>query len=316
MDRRIATVFGASGFLGRHLVQRLAAAGYVVRAAERDTDKALFLKPMGDVGQVVPWPADITRPDTVAAAVKGADVVVNLVGILYESGRATFKTVHEEGAATVAKAAAEAGVSSLIHVSALGASADSPAKYARSKAAGEAAVKAAFKKATILRPSVVFGPEDDFFNRFATLAGLSPVLPVIGSGDGPKFQPVYVGDVANAVMASIDNSKAEGQVFELGGPSVYSFREIMKLVLAQTGRKRCLVRLPFWMAEMQGAILGLLPVPPLTTDQVQLLKSDNVVGEKAKGFKQLGITPTAAENILPTYLMRFRSNAWQGVQNA
>jgi NADH dehydrogenase len=320
MHRRIATVFGASGFLGRHLVRRLAAAGYVIRAAERDTDGALFLKPMGDVGQIVPWPADITRPETVAAAVKDADVVVNLVGILYERGRATFKAVHEEGAANVAKAAAEAGVRRMIHVSALGADAASPAKYARSKAAGEDAVKAAFPKATILRPSVVFGPEDDFFNRFASMARLSPVLPVIGASSnkdgGPKFQPVYVGDVADAVMASIEQAKAQGQTFELGGPNVYSFRELMRLVKAQTGRKCCLVPLPYWLADLQAAILGLLPVPPLTLDQVQLLRSDNVVGEKAKNLKTLGITPRSAEAILPTYLMRFRDNAWQGVQNA
>ena len=320
MDRRIATVFGASGFLGRHLVRRLAAAGYCVRAAGRDPDAALFLKPMGDVGQVVPWPADITRPDSVAAAVNGADVVVNLVGILYERGRATFQKVHAEGAATVAQAAAAAGASRLVHVSALGADANSPAKYARSKAAGEDAVKAAFAKATILRPSVVFGPEDDFFNRFASMARLSPVLPVVGAASrkdgGPKFQPVYVGDVADAIMASLTDAKAPGQTFELGGPAVYSFREIMRLVKAQTGRKRCLVPVPFWAAEIQAAVLGLLPVPPLTSDQVQLLRTDNVVGEKAKTLKNLGITPTAAEAILPTYLMRFRNNAWQGVQNA
>ncbi len=316
MERRIVTVFGASGFLGRHLVRRLAAAGYGVRAAERDTDAALFLKPMGDVGQIVPWPADITKPDSVAAAVAGADAVVNLVGILYESGAATFRKIHEEGAANVAKAAAEAGVARLIHVSALGADANSPAKYARTKAAGEEAVKAAFPKATILRPSVVFGPEDDFFNRFASMARLSPVLPVMGGKDGPKFQPVFVGDVADAILASLVENKAQGQVYELGGPAVYSFRQIMQLVKAQTGRKRCLIPVPYWVGDMQAAVLGLLPKPPLTLDQMQLLRSDNVVGEKAKTLKHLGITPCAAESQLPTYLMRFRNNAWQGVQNA
>jgi len=320
MDRRIATVFGASGFIGRHVVRRLAAAGYGVRAAGQDPESALFLKPMGDVGQVVPWPADVARADTVAGAVQGADVVVNLVGILYERGRATFQKIHAEGAGNVAKAAAAAGVARLVHVSALGADAESPAKYARSKAAGEAAVKAAFPKATILRPSIVFGPEDDFFNRFASMARLSPVLPVIGAASakdgGPKFQPVYVGDVADAVMAALSDPKAPGQVFELGGPTVYSFRELMQLVMAQTGRKRCLLPLPYWAAEIQAAVLGLLPTPPLTSDQVQLLRRDNVVGDKAKTLKNLGITPRAAEAILPTYLMRFRNNAWQGVQNA
>ena len=315
MERRIATVFGASGFIGRHLVRRLAAAGYAVRAAVRDADQALFLKPMGDVGQIVPWPADITRRDTVDAAVAGADVVVNLVGILYERGRATFDAVHAKGAGNVAEAAAAAGVPHLVHVSALGADANSPARYARSKAAGEAAVTAAFKKATILRPSVVFGPEDDFFNRFAGMARLSPVLPVIGGGEGPKFQPVYVGDVADAVMAALADPKAQGQTFELGGPAVYSFRGLMKLIMAQTGRKRCLLPVPLWLAEIQGAVLGLLPKPPLTLDQVQLLKSDNVVSDKAKTFKHLGLSPRAAEAVLPTYLLRFKENAWQGVQS-
>lgn len=318
MERRIATVFGASGFLGRHLVRRLAAAGWGVRAAGRDADAALFLKPMGDVGQIVPWPADILRPDTVAAAVSGADVVINLVGILYERGKSGFQKVHVEGAANVAKAAAEAGVPRLIQMSALGADANSPAKYARSKAAGEDAVKAAFKKPTIMRPSVVFGPEDDFFNRFASMARLSPVLPVIGGAKdgGTKFQPVYVGDVADAVMAAIDDPKTAGQTYELGGPSVMSMRQVMELVTAQTGRKRCLVNVPFWAAEVQGAILGLLPVPPLTSDQVALLRSDNVVGEKTKTFKNLGIVPRSTAAVLPTYLMRFKDNAWQGVQNA
>lgn len=315
MERRIATVFGASGFIGRHLVRRLAAAGYAVRAAVRDADQALFLKPMGDVGQIVPWPADITRRDTVDAAVAGADVVVNLVGILYERGRATFDAVHAKGAANVAEAAAAAGVQHLVHVSALGADANSPARYARSKAAGEAAVTAAFRKATILRPSVVFGPEDDFFNRFAGMARLSPVLPVIGGGEGPKFQPVYVGDVADAVMAAVADPKAQGQTFELGGPAVYSFRGLMKLIMAQTGRRRCLLPVPLWLAEIQGAVLGLLPKPPLTLDQVQLLKSDNVVSDKAKTFKHLGLSPRAAEAVLPTYLLRFKENAWQGAQS-
>lgn len=321
MNKRIATVFGASGFLGRHLVRRLATAGFGVRAACRDVESALFLKPMGDVGQIVPWPADITRRDTVDAAVKGADVVVNLVGILYEKGRRTFDAVHAEGAGNVAAASAAAGVDHLVHISALGADEGSPAAYARTKAAGEAAAKQAFKNVTILRPSVVFGPEDDFFNRFAAMARVSPVLPVIGGGlrpgeGGPKFQPVYVGDVADAIMAVIDQTKYQGQAYDLGGPAVYSFRELMELVLAQTGRRRMLVPLPFWLAEMEAVFLGLLPKPLLTTDQVALLRSDNVVDAKAKTFKNLGIQPRSAEMILPTYLMRFRDNHWQGVQSA
>jgi len=321
MDRRIATVFGASGFIGRHLVQRLAAAGYGVRAACRDVESALFLKPMGDVGQVVPWPAEITRRDTVETAVQGADVVINLVGILYERGARTFQVVHAEGAQNVAEASAAAGVQQLVQVSALGADENSPAAYARTKAAGEVAGKTAFKKATVLRPSVVFGPEDDFFNRFAAMARISPVLPVIGGGfgkedGGPKFQPVYVGDVADAIMAVLADAKHQGQTYELGGPAVYSFREVMELVLTQTNRRRLLLPLPYWLAEMEAVFLGLLPKPLLTTDQVALLRSDNVVGAKSKTFKHLDIQPRSAEMILPTYLMRFRDNHWQGVQSA
>lgn len=336
MDRPVATVFGATGFLGRHIVRRLAAAGYGVRAAGRDPEKAQILKPMGDVGQIVPWPADITDETSVRRAVDGADVVVNLVGILYESGRRTFPRLHAEGAGTVARAAAAAGVARLVHVSAIGADPASRAHYARTKGEGEAAVKAAFKKATILRPSVVFGPEDDFFNQFAAMARLSPVLPVFGTpalpalrpagGAGPlidlfgdggtKFQPVYVGDVADAVMAALTSDKAPGQIFELGGPRVYSFKEIMELVMAQTGRRRLLMPVPFWLAGVLGLVLGLLPKPPLTLDQVRLMKNDNVVAPKAKTFKHLGIEPTDAEAILPTYLIRFRDGAWQGAQNA
>ncbi len=320
MTRRLATVFGASGFLGRHIVRRLTAEGYRVRAAGRDPENAQFLKPMGDVGQVVPWPADITRPETVAHAVEDAEVVINLVGILFERGARRFDRIHAEGAANVARAAAAAGAGHLVHLSAIGARDTHPAAYARTKAQGEAAVMEAFAQATILRPSVVFGPEDDFFNQFASIARLSPFLPVIGGslagGGGPKFQPVYVGDVAGAVMAALAQLSARGQVYELGGPTVYDFRQLMKLVMEQTGRKRLLLPLPMWLAELQAPILALLPKPLLTPDQVLLLGEDNVVSAGAKTFADLGIQPQAAEVILPTYLMRFRDNAWQGVQNA
>lgn len=328
MDCRIVTVFGGSGFIGRHLVRRLAAQGWRVRVAVRDPEAAHFLKPLGGVGQIVPWAADICRPETVAHALDGASAAVNLVGILYESGRRTFARIHVEGAGTVAAEAAKAGVGRLVHVSAIGADPDAEADYAASKGKGEAAVRAAFPKATILRPSVVFGPEDDFFNKFAAMARFLPMLPVFGCsslpkladdsdgrfavkvdwyGDGgTKFQPVYVGDVADAIMAALVRADAVGKTYELGGPRVMSFKQVMDLVLRETGRRRVLFPMPFWAAELQAVFLQLLPKPPLTTDQVLLLKKDNVAARGAPGLKDLGVEPTPAEGVLPTYLSRFR----------
>ena len=327
MKRRVVTVFGGSGFLGRHLVRRLAADGAIVRVAVRDTEAAQFLKIAGDVGQIVPVAVDITDPPLAAAAAAEADAVVNLVGILWERRRRTFERVHAEGAANVARAAAAAGVGRLVHVSAIGASGDSPSAYARTKAAGEAAVLEAFPEATIVRPSVVFGPEDKFFNLFAGLARLSPALPVFGCpfppkvtlfsggaalrvdlfGDGgTKFQPVYVGDVAEGIMKILADPQTRGQVFELGGPTVYSFKELMELMLAEIGRKRILLPVPFAIARMEAWFLEKLPQPLLTRDQVRLLERDNVVGGEARTFEDLGIEPAAAETILPTYLRRFR----------
>ena len=325
MDRRLVTVFGGSGFIGRHLVRRLAADGWVVRVAVRDPVGAEFLKTMGDVGQVVPVRADVTDAAVVRAAVNGAQAVVNLVGILFEGGRRSFDRVHRQGAATVAAAAKAAGVARLVHLSALGADKSSASAYARSKAAGEDAVAAAFPGATILRPSVVFGPEDDFFNRFARLAMLSPVLPVYTAGayhltcgaggpaldlfgpGGPVFQPVWVGDVAAAIVKAIAEPQAVGRIYELGGPRRYSFKEILDLILAETGRSNLLVPLPFWVADLQASVLGLLPKPPLTRDQVKLLRSDNVVRGGKPGLADLGIVPSAAEVILPSYLGRYGS---------
>lgn len=307
MAAGLVTVFGASGFLGRHVVQRLAAKGYLVRAAVRHPDGALFLKPMGYVGQITPIQANIRNEASVRAAVAGADTVVNLVGILFESGRQRFDAVQAAGAAAVAKAAKAAGCTALVHVSALGASPDSPSRYARSKAAGEEAVRAAFPGAAVLRPSVLFGAQDAFFNRFARMAQFSPFLPVFGHGPGgTKFQPVYVGDVADAVMRCIEDRSAKGKTYELGGPRVYSFAEVMRLVLAETGRRRALVPVPFWLGSIAGFIAGLLPVPPITRDQIKLLKTDNVVSGKLPGLKELGIEPTAAELIVPTYLDAYR----------
>jgi NADH dehydrogenase len=327
MQRRVVTVFGGSGFLGRHLVKRLAARDAIVRVAVRDPEAALFLKPLGDVGQIVPWAADVTDKESVAFAVNGADSVVNLVGILFEKGKRTFERIHAEGAANVAAAAAAAGVKRLVQVSAIGADPESASAYARTKAAGEAAVMKAFPDATIVRPSVVFGPEDGFFNLFAGVARISPMLPVFGCpiwpkitfggegfpfkvdlyGDGgTKFQPVYVGDVADAIVVILTDPKTKGKTYELGGPRVYSFKAIMELLLKEIGRRRLIVPIPFAVGMIQGFFLQMLPRPLLTCDQVTLLKRDNVVAPGALTFKDLGISPTTAETILPTYLKRFR----------
>lgn len=323
MNPRIVTVFGGSGFLGRHLVKRLAAEGAIVRVAVRDPGGANYLKPLGDVGQIVPWPADVTDRALVGAAVAGADAVVNLVGILFEKGRRTFQRVHVEGAANVAAAAKEAGARRLVQVSALGADANSPAVYGRTKAAGEVAALDAFPDATIVRPSVVFGSEDKFFNLFAGMARLTPVLPVFGcptipkvslfgedglvevdlyGNGGTKFQPVYAGDVADAIMRALSADDSKGRTFELGGPRVYSFKEIMELMLATIGRRRLLVPWPFAIAKLQAWFLELAPVPLLTRDQLKLLQRDNVVSAGALTLADLGIEAVAAEAILPTYL--------------
>ena len=317
MTPSMVTVFGGSGFLGRHLVQRLAATGARVTVAVRNPESALFLKPMGDVGQITPVGADVRDGPAVVAAVQGADWVVNLVGILYETKRQSFSAIHAQGAERIAKAAKAAGAKRLVHVSAIGANRHSSAAYARSKAAGEAAVAAAYPAATILRPSIIFGPEDDFFNRFAAMARVSVALPLFGGGE-TRFQPVYVGDVAAAVVKALTDEGTAGTTYELGGPRVYSFRQLMELILAEIGRKRILLPLPFFVADAMGSVadamvtvLQSLPLPfevapPLTGDQAKLLRYDNVVSGDAPGLADLGIAPTACEIILPTYLDRFR----------
>ncbi|MDA1323293.1 MAG: complex I NDUFA9 subunit family protein [Proteobacteria bacterium] len=305
MAYRVVTVFGGAGFLGRSVVSALAREGAHVRVACRRPDEALRCKPMGDVGQVAPVAANIRDDASVSAAVEGADAVINLVGILYESGRQTFDAVHRDGAARIARASASAGVAQLVQVSAIGADSRATSKYARSKGDGEEAVKAAFEKAVILRPSILFGPDDDFFNRFASLARFSPVLPLIGGG-ATRFQPAYVCDVAEAAVAALTNPGTAGRTYELGGPEIYSFRQLLELLLTVIDRKRLLVPVPFWAAMVKAFFLEFLPVPPLTRDQVRLLRRDNVVTEGVAGFADLGISPTAAEVILPTYLSRFR----------
>jgi NADH dehydrogenase len=310
---RLVTIFGGSGFVGRHAVRRFAAAGWRVRVAVRDTRAAAFLKPAGDLGQIALVPASIADDAAVAAAVAGADAVVNGVGILYERGARTFQAIHVDGAARIARAAAAAGAQHLVHLSALGADAASPSRYARSKAAGEAAVQQAFPTATILRPSVVFGPEDGFFNLFGRIAQLSPVLPFFTDvvphaegGGGPKFQPVYVGDVVEAVFAAVAVPGHAGETYELGGPRVYDMREILRIVNRETMRNRWIVGLPFIVAEIEALFLQFLPTPLLTPDQVRLLKLGNVLGGARPGLSDFGIAPTAVEGIVGSYLKRFR----------
>jgi NADH dehydrogenase len=301
MDTRsVATVIGGSGFIGRYVVKRLALEGYVVRVAVRDPDRAKFLKPMGKVGQVVPLYANITADGTLARAIEGADIVVNLVGILAERRAGDFGRVQAEGAGRVARLAAAAGVKHLVQVSAIGADANGAAQYARTKAEGEALVREHFPSAVILRPSLVFGPEDQFFNRFANMAVSSPVMPVLAGSS--RFQPVYVGDVADAVMAAIARPDAAGRVFELGGPRVMSFREILGWILVQIGRPRPLVAMP----DAVAGLLARIPFSGLTTDQLLMLKRDNVASPDLPGLGALGVTPTPIELVVPGYLARFR----------
>jgi uncharacterized protein YbjT (DUF2867 family) len=307
MTRRVATVFGGSGFVGRHIVKRLAAQGWIVRVGVRDPEGAAFLKPMGEAGQIVPVRADITDADTVAPLVANATAVINLVGILFERGRRTFQRVHVDGAETVARAARAAGVECFVHMSAIGASLDSTAHYARTKAEGERAVAAAFEGASIHRPSVIFGPEDNFFNQFAGMARFAPALPVFPT----RFQPVYVGDVADAFLKTINDASTRGKTYELGGPRVMSFREILQLVLQETRRKRLLIPVPLTLGSLQATLLEILPKPPLTRDQVRLMETDNVVAAGALTLHDLGIEATPVEAIVPGYLSRYRNSAEQ-----
>ncbi len=303
LERKVATVFGGSGFIGRYVVQRLAQQDYVVRVAVRDPAGARFLQTQGRVGQIVPLAAPITDAAAVARAVEGAEVVVNLIGILYERRAGDFDRLQGQAPGEVARAAKAAGATSFVHVSAIGADAASPSLYARSKAAGEAGVRAAFPEATILRPSVVFGPEDEFFNRFAAMARL-PFMPVVAGAT--RFQPVYVGDVADAVAAALARPEARGKTYELGGPRVMSMREVLRFILDTTRRRRPMVDMPMGLMRFQAGLLQKLPVPPLTQDQLLLLERDNVVGEGVPGLADLGIAAKAVETVVPGYLKRFR----------
>lgn len=304
MRQQVATVFGGAGFIGRHVVQRLAKQGYGVRIAGRDTEKAGRLRTLGDVGQVVPVRASVTDDASVARTVAGADVVVNLVGILFERKSGDFQRIHAEGAGRIARLAAAAGVRRLVQISAIGADPGSQSLYARSKGEGEQAVAAAFPGATILRPSVVFGPDDQFFNRFAGLAAMLPVMPVVEGQT--RFQPIYVGDVADAVMAAITRDDAAGRVYELGGPQVMTMRQVLEFVLEHTHRRRLMLPVPQALAALQARLGEWLPNPPLTRDQLILLKRDNVVAADAAGLAALGLSPKAVEAVVPTYLARYR----------
>lgn len=301
-------VFGATGFIGRHLIQHLTRRGFLVRAVTRVPNNAAFLKTAGGIGQVTPWAADPTDDASVRRALAGVDAAVNLIGVLYERGENTFKALHVDVPARLARLAAEAGVKRFVHVSALGADAKSSAAYARSKADGEKAVRAAFPNAAVLRPSIVFGAEDNFFNKFAALAQKAPALPLIGGGE-TKFQPVYVADLAEALAVAATVDAAGGKTYEIGGPKVYSFRELLSMTLGEVGRENvCLASVPWKAAEILGGLLEKTPIvaPPLTRDQVEMLKSDNVVSGSLPGLSDLGVAdPSAVEVVIPSYLRRF-----------
>ena len=302
--RSVATVFGGSGFLGRYVVQRLAAAGHIVRIAVRDTEGAMFLRPMGRVGQIVPMYASLAHEATIAKAVEGAELVVNLIGILAERRTGDFQRIQAEGAGRIASLAAAAGATRMVQLSAIGADPDSPSLYAKTKAAGEAAVLAAMPSAAVMRPSLVFGAEDKFFNRFAGLAQVLPFMPVI-AGD-TRMQPVYAGDVADAVIAGLKGLDTAGRTFELGGPRVWTFREILAYILAQAKRKRPLLDIPMGVARLQASLAELLPTKPFTRDQLLLLSKDNVVSPGMPGLAELGIAATPVELVVPDYLARYQ----------
>jgi uncharacterized protein YbjT (DUF2867 family) len=304
----LITIYGGSGFLGRHVVRALARRDYRIRVAVRRPELAGHLQPLGKVGQIHAVQANIRNGASVEAAARDASVLINLVGILFERGRQRFDAVHSGGAEQVALAANAHGAR-VVHVSAIGADENSPSHYARSKAAAERLLLAAQPTAVIMRPSILFGPEDDFFNRFAAMARLSPVLPLIGGGK-TRFQPVFVGDVAAAIADAVDGNARAGTIYELGGPDVRTFKQLMQYVLATIERKRLLVPIPFFIAKLQAMFLQFMPTPLLTPDQVELLRVDNIVSQAAivegRTLQGLNIEPEPIEAIVPSYLWRFR----------
>lgn len=307
---KLVTIFGGSGFVGRYIARRMAKEGWRVRVAVRNTNEAVFVRPYGVVGQVEPVFCNIRDDASVRAVTQGADAVVNCVGVLDETGKNTFEAVQAEGAARIARIAAELGVTRMVHISAIGADPDSASAYARTKAAGEAAVQDHMPGAVILRPSIVFGTEDSFFNRFAGMTRFGPVLPVVGADT--LFQPVHVDDVAKAAVMGVVGTAAPG-IYELGGPDVESFRALMQRMLAIIQRRRLVMNIPFGLARMMAAGFKLLQTAtfglvrgPITADQVANLATDNVVSPGARGFGALGIEPVSMEAVLPGYLWRFR----------
>jgi len=305
----IVTVFGATGFVGRHVVRALAQQGYRVRAAVRRPDLAGHLQPMGAPGQIMAVQANLRYPKSIDAALSGADAAINLVGILSESGRQSFEAVHVDGPAKIAESAAKHGLKCLIHMSAIGADENSKSRYGRSKARGEQAVLSAFPNSVILRPSIIFGPEDEFFNRFAEMATKSPVLPLIGGG-ATRMQPVFVGDVAKAVCHVLDGAAQPGAVYELGGAEIFRFKELLEKTMEYSGRERPLFYMPFWLTKLQAFFMKILPNPPITNDQIRMLQRDNVVSDTAnhdgRTLAGLGIEhPRSVALEVPLYLERY-----------
>jgi NADH dehydrogenase len=298
---KTVAVFGGSGFVGRNLIRRLTESGVNVVVASRHPASVDVDDVRRGNGTVKPVQASILSADSVRTAVDGVDAVINLVGILQESGSQTFDAIHVDGARRVAEASRDAGVGRLVHMSALGADANASSAYARSKALGERRVCEVLPETTILRPSIIFGPEDDFFNRFAAMAKYAPALPLIGGGD-TRFQPVYVGDVTEAITRFLTDDTTKGKTYELCGPKIYTFKDLLQLILKQKGMTRALIPIPFVVAEIQGTILQMLPNAPLTRDQVESLKQDNVFSGTCPGFADLKIAPTRVEDVIPTYL--------------
>lgn len=299
------TIIGGSGFIGSYIVKELAQTGAAIKIACRHPDRALYLKPAGRVGQIAPTYIDLTKADTITKAIEGSDYVINLVGLLFEKGKQDFASAHAKGPERLAKIAKEQGVKKFIHMSALGVGKHNKAKYTRTKAMGEKAVLAAFPEATIIRPSVVFGPEDNFFNQFAKMTAVSPFLPLIGGGTN-QMQPVYVADVAKAFAAIIQKQGTEGIIYEIGGPTAYSFKALMELILTTIDKKRTLLPIPFIVAKFIAFFMEFMPTPLLTRDQVELLKTDNILDGSCPGLKELGITPTSVEAVLPAMLAYYR----------
>lgn len=304
MRDKTVTLVGGTGFIGRYVVKLLAEQGYTIRVIARNPDNALHLKTAGDVGQVVLMQGDLAKPESLRGKLDRSFAVINLVGILFEKARQNFTTLHTVGAEKLAQMARQAGAERFVHMSSLGVDKVVKSKYARTKSMGEKTVRAAFPEATLLRPSVVFGAEDQFYNTFAEMAGTLPALPLIGGGM-TRFQPVYVMDVARAVGAALTRADALGHTYELGGPGVYSFREVLEYICKTTGRSPALLNVPFGAMKLVATFTELLPHPPLTRDQIILLEMDNVVSPGAKKCADLGITPAAVEAIVPAYLARF-----------